>query len=188
MARFTTNRRSCGSDILKGAAAGLAGGLVASWVMTQFQNVWSTVSSKLREPQAKPAESESKSEPSTVKLAERISSDFLGHELTSQEKRLAGPAVHYAFGSSMGAVYGVAAELMPRVMAGQGMLFGTGLWFMADEVAVPAMGLSGSPIKTPATTHVYALASHLVYGLTAETVRSAVRPLLKSSILRGPER
>jgi len=45
-------------------------------------------------------------------------------------------------------------------------------------VAVPAAGLSKSPREIPLITHVYALASHLVYGWITETVRRAVRRAL----------
>jgi uncharacterized membrane protein YagU involved in acid resistance len=57
-------------------------------------------------------------------------------------------------------------------------LFGTGLFVAADEVAVPALGLSKSPREYPLSTHLYGLASHLVYGFTAEYVRRGVRRLL----------
>jgi hypothetical protein len=40
------------------------------------------------------------------------------------------------------------------------------------------LGLSKPPIKYPVSTHVYALASHLVYGLTAELVRRNLRKAL----------
>jgi hypothetical protein len=49
---------------------------------------------------------------------------------------------------------------------------------LADELAVPRAGLSKPPKEIPLTTHVYALASHLVYGWITETVRRAVRRAL----------
>jgi uncharacterized membrane protein YagU involved in acid resistance len=52
------------------------------------------------------------------------------------------------------------------------------VWLLADELAVPAAGLSKSPKEFPLTTHIYALASHLVYGWITETVRRAVRRAL----------
>lgn len=47
-----------------------------------------------------------------------------------------------------------------------------------DEALVPAVGLSGPPWASPASTHVYALASQLVFGLTVEVVRRGVHDLL----------
>ena len=98
--------------------------------------------------------------------------------MTRREKEIAGPAVHYAFGATMGAMYGVLAEVAPAVSAGWGMPFGTALWLAADEVAVPALGLSKSPTEYPASTHASALASHLVYGLSVDLVRRVFRSAL----------
>jgi hypothetical protein len=94
------------------------------------------------------------------------------------EKKVAGPAVHYAFGSTMGALYGIAAELTPRSSAAWGLPFGAALWFGADEVAIPALGLSGES-QPKISTHASALAAHLVYGLTTDSVRRVVRKALK---------
>jgi uncharacterized membrane protein YagU involved in acid resistance len=49
---------------------------------------------------------------------------------------------------------------------------------LADEVTLPALGYSKSPMEFPLSTHVYALVSHLVYGWTTEIVRRAVRKVL----------
>ena len=170
--------RSHGHDgaVLKGIAAGLAGGLVASYVMNQFQAVTRKVadSGKGRRKRKKKKED---GEDATVRTAEAITEAF-GHRLTKQEKQVAGPAVHYAFGATMGGVYGALAELSPKLAAGGGLPFGTALWLAADEVAVPALGLGKKPAETPAPLHAYALASHAVYGLTAEIVRRAVRRAL----------
>ena len=86
--------------------------------------------------------------------------------------------MHYGMGASSAAIYGVLAEVAPIVTIGDGAGFGTGLWLLADEVAVPAAGLSKPPKEIPLTTHIYALASHLVYGWITETVRRAVRRAL----------
>jgi uncharacterized membrane protein YagU involved in acid resistance len=43
---------------------------------------------------------------------------------------------------------------------------------------VPAAGLSKPPQEIPLTTHIYALASHLVFGWITEMVRAAVRRAL----------
>jgi len=56
--------------------------------------------------------------------------------------------------------------------------FGAAVWAIADEGIVPAAGLSKSPTEYPLSIHAYALASHLVYGLTTELVRRTVRKAL----------
>jgi uncharacterized membrane protein YagU involved in acid resistance len=56
--------------------------------------------------------------------------------------------------------------------------FGAAVWLIADEGIVPAAGLSKSPAEYPLSIHAYAFTSHLVFGLTAELVRRAMRSVL----------
>jgi uncharacterized membrane protein YagU involved in acid resistance len=72
-------------------------------------------------------------------------------------------------------LYGATSELAPEVSAGAGLPFGAVFWLVADETAVALLGLSKAPTEYPLSTHVYALASHFVYGLTTEVVRRAIR-------------
>ncbi|HKP87791.1 MAG TPA: DUF1440 domain-containing protein [Blastocatellia bacterium] len=160
----------------KGLAAGLVAGLVASWAMNQFQALWSKLTEDKEESQKESQESGGEQEtPATVKAASAISEEVFHHELTKSEREVAGPAVHYAFGTVTGGVYGAMAELAPDVTTGAGLPFGTAVWLLADEVTVPLVGLSKSPAQYPLSKHAYALASHFVYGLTTEAVRRAVR-------------
>ena len=179
-----TNKRS----VWRGALSGALGGLAAAWVMNQFQAGVSKASSAMQQgngegrqsPQSsRGQQQQSSDEDATQKAAQAISEATTGRTLTKKQKQTAGPIVHYAFGSLMGAAYGSAVELAPLVRSGWGLPFGTLLWLGADEVAVPAFGLSQSPMKAPASTHASALASHLVYGATADVVRRAVRALLR---------
>jgi putative membrane protein len=183
-------------DVLKGALAGFIGGLVASWTMNQFQEALgrliegiekphgaqslkpsggqSAVQEIKREPEANSEEQED----ATEKIAGAISENVFGHEMDKDEKEAAGAVVHYAFGAAMGGVYGIAVEVAPEVSAALGLPFGAVFWLAADEVAVPLLGLAKPPSEYPLTTHAYSLASHLVYGLTAEAVRRVVRKAL----------
>ena len=175
-------------DVVKGLAAGLVGGLVASWTMNRFQDVWTKVAESMKESQGNGStkqgnkgegeQSSGEQEDATVKAASAISEGIFDHKLTKSEKKVAGPAVHYAFGTSVGGLYGAVAELAPEVTAGAGLPFGAAFWLVADETAVPLLGLSKGPTEYPLGTHAYALASHFVYGLTAEVVRRAVRNAL----------
>ena len=166
-------------QLWKGMVAGGAAGLAGAVAMSQFQNVWSKASQKLNgkgeTPPLRPAE---ESEDATMKAAGKIS-ELAGHKLSREEKKKAGPLVHYGFGAAMGALYGAIAEIGPREVRRHDWLSGMGfasvLFAGADEIAVPALGLSDSPAKAPASFHIYALASHLVYGATVGSVRKLVR-------------
>jgi len=183
------------SDVLKGLAAGVVGGLVASVVMNRFQALLSkrlageershgAQSLQQGTPQqgvGRELEAEGKDEPeddATERLANAISVGVFRHELTEQEKELAGTALHYAMGTTSGALYGAVAELVPAATAGAGLPYGLAVWLVADEGIVPAAGLSKSPAEYPLWIHVYSLSTHLVYGLTTELVRRAVRNAL----------
>ncbi|HWS99842.1 MAG TPA: DUF1440 domain-containing protein [Pyrinomonadaceae bacterium] len=130
------------------------------------------------EPGQASEENKEEQDDATVKAARAVSEGVFGHELKESEKETAGAVVHYAFGTATGGLYGAVAELSPEVTAGAGLPFGVAFWLVADETAVPLLGLAKAPTEYPVSTHVYALASHLVYGLTAELVRRAVRNAL----------
>jgi hypothetical protein len=176
-------------DVVRGLAAGLVGGLAAACVMNAFQ----TLSSQLmqagqndsddrgngsdQEGSGEKQSSES-SEPTTVRAASMLSNGTFHHQLSSGEKKMAGPSVHYGVATALGGMYGIAAEFVPQVTAGLGMPFGAAVAIVLDEGIVPATGLSGPPWDSPASTHAYSLVSHLVFGLTTEIVRRGTRDLL----------
>ena len=185
------------SDAGKGLVAGLLGGVVASAVMNQFQKAWSrrthgfekshgaqtlqTGVSPDADLSALPSSIRRDAEQTdaTEKLADAVSEVVSQEQLTPREREAGGTLIHYLYGASMGATYGVAAELAPgAATAGAGTLFGAALWLTADEGLVPALGLSKSADEYPLSVHAYALSSHLVYGLTTELVRRAVRRAL----------
>jgi putative membrane protein len=189
------------NKVWKGCAAGLAGGLAATLVMTGFQNAWNAVGDDSKEHLPKPngngtksisqqlaeiryAESnpqekaESVKENPTEAVAAKVAA-VTGKQLTKQGKKKGGTVVHYAFGTIMGGLYGAALELAPswhrRNAVPSGLLMGSALFAAADEVALPAMQLTDSPAKTPVSMHIYGLASHLVYGATAGLLIKAFR-------------
>jgi putative membrane protein len=186
------------ANVWKGVVAGLAGGLVASWTMNQFQAAWTRAAEGFEKPhgaqsmqpteggspseaaagQASDQEAKDNQDDATVETAKVISKNVFGHELQESEKKSAGAAVHYAFGTVTGGLYGAMAEVTPQVTTGAGLPFGAVFWMVADEVAVPLLGLAKGPSAYPVSTHMYALASHLVYGVTAEFGRRAVRHVL----------
>jgi len=180
-------RHNHDENILKGVVAGLAGGLLASWTMNQFQAAWMRAVGGNDKPHGaqslQPAEGSQgdqsqdakEQDDATVETAKVISKNVFGHELQESEKKPAGAAVHYAFGTLTGGLYGAIAEVAPQVTAGTGVPFGAAFWLAADEVTVPLLGLAKGPAAYPLSTHVYSLASHLVYGASAELTRRCVR-------------
>jgi putative membrane protein len=168
------------ANLLRGVVAGAIAGLAGTWLMTNFQSVWSSVEEAEKDPkkgdQGTP-ESE-QDEPSTVKAAEEISRRVLHRELRKEEKEIAGNATHFGFGTLCGAIYGTVAEALPEVTALDGVAFGTSVWLAADNLTVPALRLSKWPTQVPLSKNVYGFASHLVYGFGTEIVRRLLRRVL----------
>jgi hypothetical protein len=162
-------------EFLQGAGRGAAGGLLAAGVMSRFQTVWS----KAQEPSN--GETQSEDESATVKAAEMLSHAVLRHPMSAQEKKIAGPLMHYAFGAVIGAAYGVLQSEVPMISRGAGTLYGTLVWAVADEVVVPALGLARPPQDYPPNVHARALAAHLVYGVALYGFDRVLRKL------RSPE-
>jgi len=177
-------------SVLRGIISGAAAGITATLIMDQFFKLTSA-SQKAVEKQMKLAQGESpweiaheqvqqeqqaaEREDSTEIVARKIAK-ATGKTLDKEQKKKAGRAVHYTFGTLMGIVYGVSAELIPEATIGAGTAFGTLLYFGADEVAVPALQLSPAPIAgAPATDHLQHWAAHVVYGGSLELVRSLLR-------------
>jgi uncharacterized membrane protein YagU involved in acid resistance len=165
---------------LRGAMAGLLGGLVASWVMNEFmagpgQKLQHAVQSS-EENQQQQTTSDEPKEDATMKAADAVVSIGTGgRHLSSEQKEKAGPVVHYAFGALMGALYGAAAEYWPAVRAGFGTTFASALFAGADLIAVPVLQLGPSPAEEPGSALLSPFSAHLLYGSTTELVRRIVR-------------
>lgn len=113
-----------------------------------------------------------------VRSGNAISELVFDHHLTKSEKETAGTVAHYTMGVASGAIYGAVAEVMPAATVCDGTAFGAAVWLIADEGVVPGLGLSKDSSEFSSSIHTYAIASHLVYGLTTELVRRAVRRVM----------
>lgn len=156
---FRTTMPQSNKSALTGAAAGLLGGLAASWIMSKFQSALkSVITTENRQP-------EQQEDPANVKAAAKIA-ESTGRSLTRSEKEAGGELLHYAVGGLSGAAYGAWAPGVPLPDLAAGAIFGTAVWAIADEIAVPALGFSKAPTEYPVSNHASALAAHLVYGIS----------------------
>lgn len=160
-------------QLWKGLLSGIAAGLAATWVMTQYQVNSQKLISRIRhEPAQQAADS------TTVAVAKTITRSFSGRELPPEWVPFAGNAVHYGFGASMGAAYGILTEFLPAASAGRGLAYGAGVWAAADELALPAAGLAKWWPEYPIHVHANALAAHLVYATALDVTRRGLHRLL----------
>ena len=157
-------------SLWRGALAGFVGGLLAAGAMSLTHQA-------LPKPSAPPEEGDD----ATVKVADHLTRRLGGHPLPEGKKPLASQLVHYAFGAVVGAVYGGAAELLPRVTAGFGVPFGLAVWLGAHVITVPALGLAESPARRPLSKEAPELGLHVVYGAVAELARRVLRGGFRSA-------
>jgi putative membrane protein len=142
-------------SLRKGLLAGLIGGLVGVVAMAAAERL--LPSRRVPRPSSARAGSSGRIEPEPA------------------PNRLALDAIHWSFGAAVGAAYGAVAEYFPSATAKQGAAFGMALETLADEGTLPALGLiTGSAAAATAGK----LTSHIVYGVTTETVRHFLRKRL----------
>jgi putative membrane protein len=179
-------------SVARGIAVGAVAGILATLVMDQFLKLVSTGEQAL-EKQKKLADGESpwaiaheqvekqqeaaEQEGSTEKVARKLA-EVTGHILPQEQKKSAGQAVHYTFGTLMGVAYAAAAEHLPEITTGAGLAYGTLLFLAADEIAVPSLQLAPPPTETPAADQLEHWAAHIVYGATLDLLRTLLRRLL----------
>ena len=126
-----------------------------------------------RRADAKPNDSDgtTSDEPASRKAASRAAEAVTGEPLSERGKDAAGALVHYGFGAAAGAFYGATAAVSPNVTMGTGIPYGAAVFLAATEAGLPSLGLARKPTEYPASRHLTALASHIVYGVTLEAVR-----------------
>jgi putative membrane protein len=144
----------------KGLAAGIAAGLVATAAKTLAEKFY-------------PPRTHGEPEPPEL-LTEKLA----GHPLDETTETIAAESIHWGFGAVAGGIYGVVAEFYPAVTEKEGASFGLALMSLTHEGALPALGLSAPPEEQTTRERTSEAATHMLYGVVAERVRSLVRSLL----------
>jgi uncharacterized membrane protein YagU involved in acid resistance len=103
--------------------------------------------------------------------AQAVATATVHRRLTPRELSIAAPALHFAFGAAVAAAYGAALHRADPRDRRTGVLLGVALWLLADEIAMPVIGLSRSTRERPLEMHLQSFVAHLAYGLMTERVR-----------------
>jgi hypothetical protein len=121
---------------------------------------------------------------SSTQAVGRILYEAMKGETPSEElqERL-GLAVHRAYGLSTATLFQLVRSLARRRGLEDGLVFGTALWLLGDELMVPLLGLAKGPTAFQIEQHLHRLGVHLVFGVT---VASVARALLR--MIDGPQR
>jgi putative membrane protein len=168
--------------VLKGLIAGGIAGLVGTWAMSEVQRLWTLVvdggapESAGGRHDARDWQERTEDQNANELAAQALAPFVLGRGLTREELQVAAPLMHYLFGAGVSAIYGAYGEYRKVDRSGAG--FGTTVWLAADELAMPLLGLSQSTARRPIEMHLQSLVAHLVFGVTTEITRRALRAQL----------
>lgn len=156
------------TDLIDGAIAGV----VATWIMGKV-----TTALYEREDQlARKREDDARHGETAYAAAAGRAASFAGNQLSEDQRKRYGQAIHWALGIGAGAMYGALRPRLDTAGVAGGLLFGGAFWLLIDELATPSLGLTPGPRAFPWQTHARGLAGHLVFGTTANTALAALQP------------
>jgi len=151
-------------SIVKGALAGLVGGIAGSAAKTVAEGIFSAGAGGR-----------------TEALAEQVA----GHPLSEGQRQVSSGAIHWTFGAVAGAVYGAAVELEPKAGAWRGAGFGLALNKLAHgaltadgaipKAGLPSTGPAGSTVRQGIQERQSEWVTHAVFGVVTDAVRRLVR-------------
>jgi hypothetical protein len=173
----------------KAMFAGAVGGFVGTWAMSHTQRWWTLAvdgtpsQSAGGRHDARDWQERSEGRNANELAADAVGESASGRRLTPGERRAGSQLSHYAFGTMMGALYGALRPRPSDISLRDGVAFGLGLWAIADEAAMPILGLSRSPAHRPVEMHLQAAAAHVVYGGVAELARGVVARLTARAVI-----
>ena len=136
--------------ILEDMALGAAAGAVATWLMGKA----TTFLYEREDKQARQREDEARGNRSAYEIAAEKAAGLTGRQLTEDQRKKFGSAIHWAIGTGVGALY---APLRRRLVGDKGLganlaagaIFGTAVWLLLDEAGNTALGLTPAPDKFP---------------------------------------
>lgn len=156
------SERSLAADIAVGAVAGLA----ATWVMGKATSFLY----EHEDPAAREREDNARGGKTAYAVAAQKTAALAHRELSEDQEKTYGSAIHWGLGLGAGAAYGALRSRMPLLSAGQGTAFGVAFWLLVDEGANTALRLTPGPTAFPWQAHARGLAGHIVFGVVADTM------------------
>lgn len=178
------NRRTKYREVklLGGLAAGIIGGLVATWALDKYQQGAIEATRRVEDAaNAEPVFSRQQEEQlreqqrAHGEAAQRIARSTTGRKLSRAQQRTAAPIVHYAAGALAGGMYGLIAEILPGVRRWYGMGYSKVIFLGASEPLLPWLGLTS---RQKAQVTPAGLPAPLVFGAVLETTRRVLRWML----------
>ncbi len=139
---------------------GLVAGAVGTAAMTAVQTA--VAKARDQEDSTTPAE-----------VAKRIIRGVLQRDVPEDKTGLLNNVMHWGYGTSWGAVYGLVQGTVAGSAFKHGAVFGAGVW-SASLVQLPAMKLAPPVWEYPPTELALEVGYHVVYGLGAAAAYAAL--------------
>jgi hypothetical protein len=168
-------------NVLKQALFGAIGGAAGTFVLGKVMGL----GAKLQSPEDQWIERELKREAPTEALARKAARAGLGVELSRQEKQQLGQAVHWGYGITWGAIYGMMRTRVPVASKMAGLPFGVAFGFLGSGVLLPAFKLTPPATEFPLSSHINGLVSHYAYTATVEGVCAGLEAIDHAIAGRG---
>lgn len=96
--------------------------------------------------------------------------EMTGMNMSTAQPNPSGIVLHYALGVVPGALHAVIRREAPLMKAGNGALYGFGLYVLNDEIVAPLLGLASGPKEYPWQAHARGLVAHTVLGVVTESL------------------
>lgn len=148
---------------LEGGLFGIAGGIVGMLAMKQAMTWLGRVIHPPRE-----------HETASAAIARGLYTGATGREPDRATQERLTRVIHWGYGLLLAAGYGAIRGDRPGSDLAGGLAFGAALWALADELAIPLLGLGPSPRATPPRVHAQWLAGQLAYGAATAAATHAL--------------
>ncbi|MCW2999393.1 MAG: hypothetical protein JWN65_2942 [Solirubrobacterales bacterium] len=126
--------------------------------------------------------------PAPAQVGRRLVEGVFGREVPGERAALTNDLMHWAYGTSWGAAYGIVAGSFARPPTlRSGLAFGSVVW-AGDYVILPLAGLYEPIWKYDARTLADDLSAHLVFGVVTATTFRLLRAVSAPPRARGCRR
>ena len=114
--------------------------------------------------------------PAPAQLVKKVSEGAFGHRIVKRQAPMITNAVHWTYGTALGAAYGVLQSRLRMHPLLHGPLFGTAVWGLGYATLAP-LGIYEPPWESPPKTLAKDWSYHAVYGLGVASVFDALSEL-----------
>ncbi|MCQ3932912.1 MAG: hypothetical protein DPW16_20880 [Chloroflexi bacterium] len=118
-------------------------------------------------------------ESSTGAIGRIVYRALMGRAPQSQETRtFLSYLVHWVISLGMSGISGSLQRRRNKPDAKNGLMLGSGLFLLGDELAMPLLGLADGPTAYPPKLHIHSFGAHVAYGLASSFATKILRKFI----------